>query len=209
MLVASVMTRPVVTTEPLCSVEVAARLMHDGRFRHLPVTSSGHLVGIMSDRDVRGRECCTVGEVMHTQVIVVSPETPIEVAASLMLDNKIGALPVLDNGTNALVGVVSQTDLFAILARVLGGDSPSTRLELRLEDVPYQLAQVATLAHQRRIPITSLVTLPADSPNARYRTVVLRIGTMVARPFAAELQQAGIEVDAAEGLRSDLANASA
>src|SRR6059036_3681534 len=119
MLVESVMTRSVITTEPSRSVSSAALLMRDGRFRHLPVLARGHLVGMVSDRDVTATvEHHTIREVMHTDVISVTPDTPIEVAARLMLENKIGALPVVANGGDELAGIVTHSDLFEVLARL-------------------------------------------------------------------------------------------
>jgi len=202
MLVESVMTREVVTTEPSRSVQTAARLMRDGHFRHLPVVSCGRLVGIVSDRDVTaGQERRTVGELMRPDVICVAPDTPIEVAARLMLDNKIGALPVVENGGHAPAGIVTQTDLFEVLARLLGGEGPSTRLELRLIDPPRQLAELTALANDSHVSITSLVTLPAGR-GERTRRVVVRVGTIVAAPFVAVLREAGIDVDQPEKLES-------
>jgi CBS domain-containing protein len=84
--------------------------MREGRFRHLPVLLHDRLVGIVSDRDVTSRcEGATVGEEMRTDVICVAPDTPIEVAAGLMLDNQIGALPVVANGSSMLAGIVTQS----------------------------------------------------------------------------------------------------
>jgi acetoin utilization protein AcuB len=198
MLVESVMTRSVTTTEPHSSVRTAAMLMHAGRFRHLPVVAHGRLVGIVSDRDVAANDSRRIGEVMRTPVISVTPDTPVEVAAHLMLENKIGALPVLGAGSADLVGIISQTDLFEILARLLGGEGPSTRLQLRLVDVPRQLAQLTALAYEVQVPITSLVTVPATS--SEDRQVVVRIGTMQFGPFVGALRQAGIGVDLPEPL---------
>jgi acetoin utilization protein AcuB len=195
MLVESVLTRTVVTTEFSHSVQSAARLMRDGNFRHLPVVSCGRLVGIVSDRDVTaGRERRAVGEVMRADVICVAPDTPVEVAARLMLENKIGALLVVENGSHELAGIVTQSDLFAVLARLLGGEGPSTRLELCLNDPPRQLCELTSLARERHVPITSLVTLPPSS-HEKGRRVVLRVGTIIATPFVTALREAGIDVD--------------
>src|SRR5438270_5562516 len=77
MLVDSVMSRSVVTAEPPRSVQSAARLMRQGRFRHLPVLVRGHLVAMVSDRDLTATgERHTIREVMHTGVISVTPDTP-------------------------------------------------------------------------------------------------------------------------------------
>ena len=114
-----------------------------------------------------------------------------------MVDNKIGALPVVDQARDALVGIVSQTDLFEVLARLLGGDGPSGRLEVRLEDLPRQLALVAAIAQRRQVSITSLATLPHDAVDTpHHRRLVLRVGTMLVRPFVDELRRAGMTVDA-------------
>jgi acetoin utilization protein AcuB len=194
MLVQAIMTVELVTTDPSRSVESALRLMHEGRFRHLPVVQNGRLVGIISDRDVNSTALRTVGEVMHGDVITVTPDTPIDVAARLMLDNKLGALPVVHSAQGDLAGIVTQSDLFAVLARLLGGEGPSTRLELRLNNLAVQLAQVARLAVEHHVSISSIVTLPRTDTDGRYRRIVLRIGTLAAAPFTSALRDAGIDV---------------
>jgi acetoin utilization protein AcuB len=197
MLVESVMTRTLVTTEPSRSVQSAARVMREGRFRHLPVLQHGHLVGIVSDRDVTASGKRTIADVMRPGVITVGPDTPVEIAARLMVDNKIGALLVVENAGDEPAGIVTQSDLFQVLARLLGGDGPSTRLELLLTDLPRQLAQTVALADQQHVPITSLVTLPAGN-RERSRRVVVRIGTIAAAPFANALRAIGIDIAMAE-----------
>src|SRR5215471_15310442 len=107
MLIHSVMTSRVITAEPSQSLLAARRVMHEGRFRHLPVVHVGVLVGIISDRDLSRHNAQTVADVMNSNVIVVNPDTPVEVAAQLMVDNKIGALPVVSADDNTLVGIVS------------------------------------------------------------------------------------------------------
>ena len=109
MLVSAVMTSFVVTVEPEQRLYAAASLLREGRFRHLPVVRDGQVVGIISDREATGDSDTPVSQVMHAQVITVSPDT-VEVAAALMAENKIGALPVIDPRTNSLVGIVSQTE---------------------------------------------------------------------------------------------------
>jgi len=70
--------------------------MRQGRFRHLPVLVRGHLVGMVSDRKVTTTGERTISRVMRTNVVSVTPDTTIEAAARLMLENKIGALPVIE-----------------------------------------------------------------------------------------------------------------
>jgi acetoin utilization protein AcuB len=94
--------------------------------RHLLVTEGERLVGIVTDRDIRLNlpspatslsvweinyllTKLTVGDVMTKAVITVEPERPIEEAARLMLERRIGALPVVSEG--GLVGILTETDL--------------------------------------------------------------------------------------------------
>jgi universal stress protein A len=87
--------------------------MLSGEFRSVPVLSAGKLVGIVTDRDLRRHE----GHLEHTEVKVamaeevatVTPSTPIPDAAKIMMERKIGALPVMDG--QRLAGIISTTDL--------------------------------------------------------------------------------------------------
>jgi len=198
MLVNAVMTSSVVTVEPERSLYAAASLLREGRFRHLPVVRDGRLLGIISDREATADNDTPVIQVMHTQVITVSPDTPVEVAAALMAENKIGALPVVDPRTEGLVGVVSQTDLFVTLARLLGSQAPGTRLELHLHDLPRQLVVLGATAEHQHVSINSLIAFRGEDTQAVGYDVVLRVGTIDPRVFVDELHRAGIAVSSAD-----------
>ncbi len=87
--------------------------MREGRFRSLPVLDEGTLVGIITDRDIRehaGRlEDTKVALAMTKEVMTVKPDTSIWDAARLMIDHKVGGLPVVEDGQ--LVGIVTTIDL--------------------------------------------------------------------------------------------------
>jgi len=95
--------------------------------RHLPVVSEGGLVGMVSDRDLRSftpvamleltqprelqaRLAQPISKVMTTDVISVNPETDIEEVIDLMIEHKIGAVPVVEADSSKLVGIVSYID---------------------------------------------------------------------------------------------------
>jgi len=127
MRVRDVMTRSLITTSPETSVLDARAVMDKQRIRHLLVTDEdGELLGLVTDRDIRlnlpspattlsvwemnallARLC--VGQVMTRSVISVGPDRDVREAAWIMLDHKIGALPVRESGR--LVGIVTETDL--------------------------------------------------------------------------------------------------
>jgi len=87
---------------PRETFETAKSLMHAGRFRRLPVVDDGRLVRILTERDIRehagalGRT--RVNAAMRTGVITVSQGDSVQSAARLMLEHKIGGLPVTGNG---------------------------------------------------------------------------------------------------------------
>jgi len=68
---------------------------------------------------------------MHTDVISVTPDTPIEAAARLMLENKIGALPVMETEATSWPALSPRVTCFEVVAHLLGGNGPSTRSESR------------------------------------------------------------------------------
>ncbi len=198
MLVRDVMTRPVVACAPGVRVEEALALLRRGRFRHLPVVEAGALVGIVSDRDLQpAAPETTLGELMHPPITVDS-RTPIEQAAWLMEQNKIGSLPVVDDGE--LVGLVTSSDLFHVLVRLLGVLEPSSRLEARLERPTEQLAELTQVVAEHGAPLVSLITEPPDASGQR--RVVVRLATIDPRPVVAELARRGIVVAELEGASS-------
>lgn len=125
MRVSDLISGPPITIPPDTPVLEARRVMQTRAIRHLLVVEDGRLVGIVTDRDIRLNmpspatslsvwevnyllARLTVREVMTTSVIVVEPDRHAHEAASLLLAEKIGALPVVDG--DRLVGIVTETD---------------------------------------------------------------------------------------------------
>ena len=111
------------------TLHVADAKMKLADVRHLPVVDEdGRLAGILSDRDViaglgetNGR-WVPVTEVMSKDVVSVRPITRAYEAAAMMLDRKIGALPIVDDD-GRLSGIVTETDFLRVAFRLLGGDA--------------------------------------------------------------------------------------
>ncbi|MCX8073020.1 MAG: CBS domain-containing protein [Candidatus Binatia bacterium] len=134
MLVRDLMQTEVVTLNARDHLDLADSLMRLGRIRHMPVVEDGKLVGILSQRDLFRAGISTVlhlrpsaerewlakipvREVMTAPVITATPNMPVRQAVNLLLEHKIGCLPVVDRGE--LVGLVSETDFLRYLARLL------------------------------------------------------------------------------------------
>lgn len=135
MTVRDIMQVEVATLRVDDTLDLADDIMELGRIRHLPVVSSGIVVGVVSQRDLYRAAVSSLLElrrtaqrewlakvpvraVMSTAVKTVTPSDSVRTAVELMLRNRIGCLPVVERGT--LVGLVSETDLLRHLARVLG-----------------------------------------------------------------------------------------
>lgn len=102
------------------TIDEVDRQMLRAEIRHVPVVdASGHLVGVVSDRDLAralsklGRGSVRVGSVMTEPVVTAGESTPIADAIELMLEHKIGCLPVIGDG-GALVGIVTETDCLRV-----------------------------------------------------------------------------------------------
>ena len=160
MLVRDRMTLNPVTITPDVSVTDALRLMSEKKIRRLPVIDGqGNLVGIVSDRDLLLASPSpatslaiweihellaklTVEKMMTREVITVSEDTPLEEAARVMVDSRIGGLPVMRG--RALVGIISESDLFKTLLQLLGGRRPGVRITVATLGAKGTLAEITS-----------------------------------------------------------------
>jgi CBS domain-containing protein len=123
-----VMTRNPVTLDITSTVQDAADMMWAAEVRHIPVVEHGTLVGMLSDRDLRSymlprperifradeeraRMAVSVSAVIPSDVTTVRPDTPVAELLDILLEEKIGAVPVLAPDTGDLIGVVSYIDV--------------------------------------------------------------------------------------------------
>ncbi|HEV8661910.1 MAG TPA: CBS and ACT domain-containing protein [Candidatus Methylomirabilis sp.] len=209
MLVGQRMQPEVVTVTPGTSVAGASRLLQEHRIRHLPVVERGRLVGIITDRDIRRvlpspatslevhellylLDRLTVGEVMTAKVITVTPETPIEEAARLLVDHRIGCLPVLQG--DRLAGIITETDLLAALAEILGIRTSTARLEVVVEDTPGTLPAVCTAIAAKSGEVVSLFAARASARGAEVPVLVIRLEAPDVDEVVEAIREAGYRV---------------
>jgi acetoin utilization protein AcuB len=124
------MTSDPITIDPHTTLPEANRLMRDCNVRRLPVVENGKLIGIVTLGDVREASPANatslsiyelnyqlarlaVESIMARDPFTVSPDTSIEAAARLMLEHRIGGLPVVADGR--LVGIITESDIFRML----------------------------------------------------------------------------------------------
>lgn len=131
-----IMTREVSTVSESATIGEALQILASLDIRHLPVTRDGELVGMISDRDmrdagltavpdfedmdrIRAMRSQPVSEIMRGDVVTVDPATSVTEIANLLVEEKICAVPVVDEHDNALVGLVSYVDILRAAAELL------------------------------------------------------------------------------------------
>lgn len=183
MFVSMWMTKDVMTVSRSTSVTEMAAIMSQRRIRRLPVVESENeqlkLLGLVSSHDVihafppdvnplsfmegmgdrkpLPEIPLNAGDIMARNPLTTTPETPVEDAARLMRDRKIGALPVVRH--DSLVGIITESDLFGAFADIFDPGSHGVRITFdnsRGEDVFPLIAQVT---HHHRLRVTSFVSL--------------------------------------------------
>ncbi|MGH7469195.1 MAG: CBS and ACT domain-containing protein [Longimicrobiales bacterium] len=207
MLVRSRMTADVITASPTTTLAEALTLTRTHRIRHLPVLEKDGLVGLVTDRDLRlamppiwaeqrdelraALHQKQVGEVMIRSIITTAPTTPIEDAARLMYGHRIGCLPVLD--ASALVGILTETDVMRAFVELFGHGEPSSRLEIRMQNRPGELARVVRLIGiDHKINITGMVVPPLSGTSDA--VAIVHIQTLDPRPIINQLRQLGYQI---------------
>ena len=155
MLVGKRMKYPVITVPPDMPIVEALNLMKRERIRRTPVVKDGKLVGIISDKDLLNASPSPatslsvwemnyllskilVKDVMTKKVLTVGEDTPIEEAARIMADNKIGGLPVMRG--EHVAGIITETDLFKIFLELMGAREMGVRVTAVIPDAVGTLA---------------------------------------------------------------------
>lgn len=125
MRVAEIMTNATVTDSTKVSLASAAELMWRQQTGSLVIVDGDEIVGIVTERDVlrtvaagNDLDGVVVGDVMTTEVITTTPDTPVRDAARLMARDWIRHLPVVE-GSGRLVGIVSQRDITGVFAALI------------------------------------------------------------------------------------------
>lgn len=136
MLVREKMTTPVITLPADAPFQDAFKLMRDRKIRRIPVVDRHQrLVGIVSERDMLHAAPSpatslsiwemnyllwklSIGDIMTKKVLTVYPDTPLQDAAQLLLEHRIGGLPVVD-ADQRVVGVITETDIFKAFVGLL------------------------------------------------------------------------------------------
>jgi len=198
MLVRDRMTHNPVTVSPDTPVPEALDVMKQNGVRRLPVVENGHLIGIVTQMDLLRASPSPatslavweiphlvakikVRDVMAEDVVTIGPDEPLEDAALVMRERKIGGLPVVEDGR--VIGIITETDIFDAFVDVLGVRRGGTRITLDVEDRLGVLADITGITKDLGINILSLVTMPLEGGRAKatYRVKGTTINDLLER----------------------------
>ncbi len=181
MLVGERMSHPVLTVSPDMSALDAQAFMRREHIRRAPVIQNGKLVGIVTEGDLLNASPTQatllsvweisylvskikVSQVMTKNVMTISEDTPIEEAARLMIDNKIGGLPVTLDGK--VVGMNTETDLFMIMLEMMGARQQGARISVLVPNQAGEIAALSKAIYDAGGNIIALGTFAGDDPGS-------------------------------------------
>lgn len=161
MIVKDYMTKHPVMVGPTMSIVEVQGIMAETKVRHLPVAEEGkRLVGLITQESLRVPTTkltslnvweitrflsdLAVKDVMikGKDVVTIGPDATIEEAARVMVEHKIGCLPVMDE--EIIVGIITDTDMMLHLMEMLAAPVPSVRITMRMTTAKGELARLVT-----------------------------------------------------------------
>jgi acetoin utilization protein AcuB len=188
MFVGERMSRPVISVSPDTPINDALAMFRKEHIRRAPVMKEGKLVGMVTESDLLNASPSpvstlsiwemnyliskvTVSRVMSKKVVTVDQDTPIEEAARIMADKKIGGMPVMNGGN--VVGIITETDLFKILLELMGARQKALRVTATLADKPGQIARLSKAISQAGGNFVSFGIF--SGPDANTRLVTFKV----------------------------------
>lgn len=181
------MERNLVTIDRKTTIQEAISLMKKHSIRHLPVIEEGRLVGLVTEGDMRQVfvasliEELSIDDVMIKDPITVKVDTEIDDAARVIYYNKIGGLPVVDEG-QGLLGIITVADIMAAFIELMGVLKSSSRIDIVLGQDPEAFEEVSRIISSNGGKIISVGMLPQSDRKKNiyfFRLEKHRIGKIV------------------------------
>jgi acetoin utilization protein AcuB len=185
--------------------------MQEYSVRRFPVLNKkGHLVGIVLEKDLlyaspspaTSLSVYEIGyllsklkveKVMSRDVITVSANAPLEEAARIMIDNKIGGLPVMDD--QKLVGIITETDIFEVLLEMLGARESGIRITFGVHDEPGVLSKITAAIATLGGDIITLGTFCEEGVNCEEEGILMiKVSGMEKTPLVKAMEEIGAKI---------------
>ena len=207
MIVKDIISDKLITLKAGDDIKKAFELMKTNKIRHIPVLDGEKLVGIVTNTDLRQvlvpselnntkevslftSKFFTVDQIMTKDPITVTPQTDIEKAAMLLQRNKIGGLPVVENGR--LVGMITETDIFGVFIEIMGVIKYSSRVDVVLGEDPEAFQHVSKLIKENGADIISVGM--SSSKEKGKRVYYFRLDTDDIDHIAESIEENGYKV---------------
>jgi len=208
MLVRERMTQNPVIVHPDTPFEDALQILREKKIRRLPVVDKqGNLVGIVVEKDLLYASPSPatslsvfevhyllsklqIKDVMTKRVIAVGEDCPLEEAARIMIDHKIGSLPVVR--AKQVVGIITETDVFRVMVEALGGRAKGVRIVLRVANQKGVLANLAGKTAELGGNIVSLAVFL--SGDAQHREITLKVQDVEREALVKALEKTGGQI---------------
>lgn len=204
MLVKQIMKKDIITLSSKHSIRDALITMKQNSIRHIPIVKEEDiLIGIITERDVKDASPSifqlelkedflnkSIDTIMSTNLITGHPLDFVEEIAAILIEHKIGCLPILQN--KKLVGIITKSDLLHTFVKLTGADQPASHIEVRVPNRAGQLAKVSSIFQNHSINISSVLVYP--DIDEQYKILVFRIQTINVNVILKELMNEGYHV---------------
>ena len=206
MIVEEIMKTNVITLTQNHSIDDAYKLMLHHKIRHLPIVDENkHLLGIVSDRDIRDalpsilidsnkqRNVLVkpIKTIMKTNVITGHPLDFVEEIGTVFYEHPISCLPIVKEHT--LVGIITKTDLLHTLVELTGAHQPSSQIEIKAPNRAGVLSEMTSVFLKRKTNILSILVYPYKH-DEKYKMIVIRVQTINPTSLIEDLKHAGYQV---------------
>jgi len=188
MLVKNWMSKEVISVDASEAMKDANQLLREHKIRMLPVMDKGKLVGVVTDRDLKRASASDanaldvyellyllskirVREIMTQDPVTVPPDFTVEETAEILLKHKISGVPVVDS--DAVVGVITQSDIFRAMIRLTGFKMRGIQFAFQIPEEPGRLQTLSEIIHRYGGRMVSLLSCSEGAP-AGFRNVYIR-----------------------------------
>lgn len=206
MFVKTKMTTHPFTVSPEQTIPDAHEIMTRYDVKRLPVLKNGKLVGVVSKEDIdryspSRATSLSMGEItyllaktkikqiMTKHPVTISPDALLEEAATLMRDNKVGFLPVMDH--DRLAGIITESDIFDSFIELLGFREPGTRLTIEAADEPGIMSNLTSIIGQFGANITRVAVYRGENGKS---AVVVGINSMNTEEIEKSIREKGFNI---------------
>ncbi|HHW57643.1 MAG TPA: CBS domain-containing protein [Clostridia bacterium] len=200
------MTTNLVTIFPDQTIPDAQEIMMQYGLRRLPVIKNGKLVGVVTKEDIERYSpskatSLSMGEIayllsktkiyqiMTKNPVVISPNALLEEAATLMRDQKVGFLPVVEG--DKLVGIITESDIFDAFIELLGFRERGTRLTIEVKDEPGVLFKLASIFAEFGANITRLAVYREEKGKSN---IVIGVNSLDTVDIEKTLEEKGFKI---------------